>query len=89
MSQSSIPTLSTAEELRLITLGLEVSRAATLDEACSLAVEFLQTHLAMTCAIRIQNGAQWRTIAHARQWAPTTDPDRAIRLPLGSALELL
>jgi diguanylate cyclase (GGDEF)-like protein len=81
--------LSTAEELRLITLGLEVSRAATLDEACSLAVEYLQTHLAMTCAIRIQNGAQWRTIAHARQWAPTTDFDRAMRVPLGSAIELL
>ena len=89
MSQSQIPTLSTSEELRLITLGLEVSRAATLDEACGIAVEYLQTQLALTCAIRVQNGAQWRAVAHARQWVPATDVDRATRVPLGSTIELV
>jgi len=89
LSQSQIPTLSTSEELRLITLGLEVSRAATLDEACGIAVEYLQTQLALTCAIRVQNGAQWRAVAHARQWVPATDVDRATRVPLGSTIELM
>ena len=81
--------MSTAEELRLITLGLEVSRAATLEEACAIATEYLQSQLALTCAIRVQNGAQWRTVTHARQWVAATDAERATRVPLGATTELL
>jgi diguanylate cyclase (GGDEF)-like protein len=81
--------MNTAEELRLVALGLEVSRASTLEEACSTAVEYLEAQLALAGAIRVQNGPQWRTIAHAGGWAPATDSDRATRVVLGSTIELL
>jgi len=68
-------TLHATGELRLIALGLEVGRAATLEEACALTIDRLEAALRTSCVIRAQNGTGWRVIARSC----TDDPRSAGR----------
>ena len=57
--------LSTTEELRLVTLGVEIGRAATLADACQVAVRQVGARLGVPCAIRALKGPDWHTIARS------------------------
>jgi diguanylate cyclase (GGDEF)-like protein len=75
--------LSTTEELRLVSLGLEVGRAATVAEACRVVVKHVEAKLGVPCVIRAQNGVEWLTIARAGTMQ-ANDLEAATTIAVGS-----
>jgi diguanylate cyclase (GGDEF)-like protein len=81
--------LTTTEELRLVSLGLEVGRATSVAEACRLVVEHVEARRGVPCLIRAQNGAQWLTIAHAGARLDATEADAVTRINLGGVTPVM
>ena len=77
--------LSTTEELRLVTLGLEIGRAASVADACHLAVRQVGARLGVACAIRSLKGSDWHTIARSETPLEAPGADPATRIVLGHA----
>ena len=65
VSKENRVSLTTTEELRLVALGLEIGRSATLADACHVAVRQVGASLGVPCTIRSLKGSDWHTIARS------------------------
>jgi diguanylate cyclase (GGDEF)-like protein len=77
--------LTTTEELRLVTLGLEIGRATSVADACHVAVRQVGARLGVACAIRALKGSDWHTIARSETALEAPGADPATRIVLGHA----
>jgi diguanylate cyclase (GGDEF)-like protein len=75
--------LTTADELRLIALGLDIGRASGAGEACRLLVDRAEALLGVPCAVRAHDGDRWRIIAQSSASPPSgAGVDAGTKVPL-------
>jgi diguanylate cyclase (GGDEF)-like protein len=84
--------LKTTEELRLVTLGVDIGRSATIADACRIAIERLEGSAAIRCDIRAHIGTDWHSLAPGAGRLTPAEAEHCVRIPLThgqSATELL
>ena len=74
--------LTTPEELRLVALGLEIGRSATLADACHVAVRQVGASLGVPCTIRSLKGSDWHTVARSEMSLDAAPAEGATRIAL-------